>query len=147
MVAADVVNLNDRKAEPAVGSQLVTCANPGCFEQFTRSQNPGRPREFHDENCRQAAKAAARHIRALQAHHESEAQKMRDRLVGYSRDSTEDDEPNGPSAEQQRAAEDAVLRAHTVVRFMGNRDEVDAQELTDLVRAITPLIRPDLKPL
>ena len=54
MAERRVIDLPERE-NLGLGGQQATCANPRCDEQFIRTSARGRPKDFHDEECRRAA--------------------------------------------------------------------------------------------
>ena len=141
MASRDVVELGAKHDELGLGAQQHTCANPRCDEEFDRLLTPGRPKDFHNEECRRSAERDLRRIRAKLRHHERQAEQLRARAGSYLRTSVEDsDIPDGPTDAQRKAARDAVLKLTVMARFLPGHQGEFARELLDLYEAVRPVV-------
>jgi hypothetical protein len=127
------------------GEQMqVTCANPKCGRLFTRVAGRGRPADHCSPECRREAHTTRRVLRRRLAHHEGEVEKLRRMVSAIVRsepadgDDADDDELLDPEA--FRRAEDAVLEARTVARFLKPESGEYASEYLGLFRAVEPVI-------
>ena len=143
MAERSVIDLAERE-NLGLGGQQFTCANPRCDEQFVRTSSRGRPRDFHDEDCRRAAERDLRRIQAQLAHHERQAEQLRARAGAYLRtpgaDSDTDTSP-GPTPEQVRLAREAIAEVRGMARFLDGHQDEFARDLLNLFRAVEPLVR------
>lgn len=140
---SDVVDLSDKDPD-RLGPQQHTCANPRCDEQFTRALGRGRPKDFHDEDCRRRAERDFRRFNTQLAHHERQAAQLRARTRAYLRTSVDDasglTHATGPTETQLQAARDAVLEVGGMSRFLTSHEGEFAQDLLKLYRAVQPVI-------
>lgn len=141
MAGREVVELGAKHDELGLGAQQHTCANPRCDEEFVRLLAPGRPKDFHDEDCRRNAEKDLRRIRAKLKHHERQAEQLRARAGSYIRTTVDDaDVVDGPTDAQLQAARDAVLVVSGMVRFLPGHQGEFAKELLDLFNAVEPVV-------
>lgn len=141
MASREVVELGAKHDELGLAAQRHTCANPRCDEEFDRLLTPGRPKDFHNEECRRSAERDLRRIRAKLRHHERQAEQLRARAGSYLRTNVEDsDLPEGPTDAQRRAAREAVLKLTVMARFLPGHQGEFAQELLDLYEAVKPVV-------
>lgn len=145
MPRSEVVDLTERD-ELGEGRQHGTCANPRCDEQFFRTPGPGRRKDFHSEDCRRSAERDLRRTLAQLRHHEIQAEQLRARAQSYTRthvetlDVEESETDLGPTADQRRAARDAVLEVRGMARFLENHQGDFAADLLKLYRAVEPVV-------
>ncbi|MDR7254944.1 hypothetical protein J2X46_003946 [Nocardioides sp. BE266] len=144
MAEPRVIDLAERESL-GLGGQQATCANPRCDEQFIRTSTRGRPKDFHDEDCRRAAERDLRRIQAQLAHHERQAEQLRARAGAYLRTSGESDPAEassaGPTADEIRAAREAIAEVRGMARFLDGHQDEFARDLLKLWRAVEPLVR------
>lgn len=138
-----LVEMIESQDDVVLEGQQSTCANPRCDEQFFQRPGPGRPKDFHDEACRRESQRDLRRTIALLDHHERQVEQLRARAAAYTR--TNLDEGDGSSqsvtAEQRRAAVDALAEVRGMSRFLENHQGEFAQDLLKLYRAVEPLVR------
>lgn len=141
MAGREVVELGAKHDELGLGSQQHTCANPRCDEEFDRLLTPGRPKDFHNEECRRSAERDLRRIRAKLRHHERQAEQLRARAGSYLRTNVEDgDVPDGPTDAQRKAAREAVIRVSGIAWLLPRHEDEFAQELLRFFNAVEPVI-------
>lgn len=142
MAERDVVELPDARDDLGLGNQQFTCANPRCDVQFQRRSGPGRRKDFHDDDCRRSAERDLRRTLALLDHHERQADQLRARAAAYVRTNLDeaDHSPQKVSAEQRRAAAEAVAEVRGMSRFLENHQGEFAADLLKLYRAVEPLV-------
>lgn len=130
-----------------LGPQQHTCANPRCDEQFSRTLGPGRPKDFHSEDCRRAAERDLRRVKAQRAHHERQAEQLRARERAYVRTAVDDSSTDieGPTDEQLRRAREAVREMAGMSRFLVNHQGEFADDLLKFYRAVQPVLAPVVK--
>jgi hypothetical protein len=142
MASREVVELGAKHDELGLGAQQHTCANPRCDEEFDRLLTPGRPKDFHNEECRRSAERDLRRIRAKLRHHERQAEQLRARAGAYLRTTVEDtDVAEGPNDAQWKAARDAVIEVRGMARFLAGHQGEFAKDLLNLFNAVEPVIR------
>lgn len=136
-----VVELGDKQDEYGLGAQQHVCANPRCDVQFDRLLGPGRPKDFHDEDCRRSAEKDLRRILSQLAHYERQVATLKARAQSYVRTTVDDaDLPAGPTTGQREAARDAIVKVSGMSRFLPNHQGEFAQDLLDLYSAVAPLV-------
>ncbi|NYI47910.1 hypothetical protein BJ993_005056 [Nocardioides aromaticivorans] len=144
MAERRVIDLAEREGL-GLGGQQATCANPRCDEQFIRTSTRGRPKDFHDEDCRRAAERDLRRIQAQLAHHERQAEQLRARAGAYLRTSgetgTDPAGGAGPTAEEMRVAREAIAEVRGMSRFLDGHQDEFARDLLKLWQAVEPLVR------
>lgn len=144
MVERSVIDLAARESL-GLGGQQFTCANPRCDEQFIRTSTRGRPKDFHDEDCRRAAERDLRRIQAQLNHHERQAEQLRARAGAYLRTTAEADADvaagTGPTDEELRSAREAIAEVRGMSRFLEGHQDEFARDLINLFRAVEPLVR------
>ena len=144
MAEPRVIDLAERESL-GLGGQQATCANPRCDEQFIRTSTRGRPKDFHDEDCRRAAERDLRRIQAQLAHHERQAEQLRARAGAYLRTSGESEtDPTsgaGPTADEILAAREAIAEVRGMARFLDGHQDEFARDLLKLWQAVEPLVR------
>jgi hypothetical protein len=142
-MSEDVVDLALLGDDLDVGSQQYTCANPRCDEQFQRRPGPGRPKDFHDDECRRSAEKDLRRTLARLEHLERQVEQLRARAAAYVRTSVDDAAAAGGTITeaQKRAAQRAVDEVRGMSRFLERNDQDEyASELLKLYRAVEPLV-------
>lgn len=122
--------------------QFVRCANPRCDEQFMLTPGMGRPRRFHDDNCRRRAEQDRRQIQIEIRQHEQQIEQLRaqDGAYLYTQVSAEESPANGPTPAQLQAAREAVLEVKGMARFLAGHQGEFAGDLLRLYEAIAPLV-------
>ncbi|MEE3065445.1 MAG: hypothetical protein VYA67_16085 [Actinomycetota bacterium] len=142
-MSGDIVGLAQRRGDADNLVLQGTCANPRCDQEFDRELGPGRPRDFHSEECRRRAEADRRKLTSRLEHYERQAETMRSRLNGYLRTSGDGDsrsDRSGPSPEQLQQARDAIMKVKGMTRFLRGHQDEFAQDLLELFDAVEPLI-------
>lgn len=122
------------------------CANPRCDEIIQRHTGRGRPRDYHNDECRFATTEAKRRIWARLTHYTEQVAILSERYAAYEKAPT-DAEANAASnstqltAEQVRIAREAVSKVEGALRFLKKNDEEFAAELVELFEAVAPVVR------
>jgi hypothetical protein len=138
----DLVELRDLDANPALSAQQATCANPRCDEQFFRTPGPGRPRDFHSEDCRRSAERDLRKTLGQIEHLQHQAEQLRARASAYIRTSVGDDPGDlGPTPQELAAAREALAEVRGMSRFLEGHQDPLAEDLLKLYHAVAPLAR------
>ena len=140
-MSGDVVDFADNRADGDFQVLEATCANPRCDEQFRRIVRPGRPKDFHSEDCRRSAEREQRRLAGLLSHYERQADQMRARIGAYLRTSGEDTGDAGPSASEVAQAHEAIAEVRGMARFLPQHQGEFAPELLKLFEAVEPLVR------
>lgn len=142
-MSGDLVDIADRRDGADVQVLQATCANPRCDEQFLRTVGPGRPKDFHSEECRRNAERDHRRMAGLLEHYERQAEQLRARAGAYIR-TNRDDAPSdvgGPSLAELGRAREAVAEVRGMARFLQNHQGEFAEDLLKLFEAVEPLVR------
>lgn len=142
-MSGEIVGLAQRRGDADNVVLQGTCANPRCDQEFDRELGPGRPRDFHSEECRRRAEADRRKLTSRLEHYERQAETMRSRLRGYIRTSGDDDPQasrSGPTPAQLEQARDAIMKVKGMTRFLRGHQDEFATDLLDLFEAVEPLI-------
>jgi hypothetical protein len=140
-MSSDVVDFADRRDDGEIQALEATCANPRCDEQFRRAVGPGRPKDFHSEDCRRSAEREHRRLAGLLGHYERQAEQIRARIGAYLRTSGEEALGVCPSASELTRAREAIAEVRGMARFLPQHQGEFAPELLELFEAVEPLLR------
>jgi hypothetical protein len=142
-VRREVVELPDRNDDLGLEAQQTVCANPRCDEQFYRTLGPGRPRDFHSEECRRTAERDLRKTQVQLDHHVRQVEQLRARASAYLRTGIDGEtEAGAPSSdEQMKVAREAVAVVSGMARFLEKNQGEFAADLLKLYNAVSPIIR------
>lgn len=140
----EVVAIGSSTDELGVGNQQGVCANPRCDEQFVRIPGPGRPKDFHNEECRRSAERDLRRTLARLEHHERQAEQLRARAAAYLRTSVEPDDGSAahPTVAESRVAREVMLEFRGAMPFLKRHDAEFAADVVRLYEAVAPVILP-----
>lgn len=146
MSKATVTRLNEASDRDV---QTAECANPRCDEVIQRRGGRGRPRDYHDDECRRATAEVKRRLESRLEHYKEQVAILSERYAPYEK-APGMGESSGPAdatkltAEQIRIAREAVSKVDGAAPFLRKHDGEFAAQLIELFDAVAPVVRSHL---
>ncbi|NYG59348.1 hypothetical protein BJ980_002271 [Nocardioides daedukensis] len=125
------------------------CANPRCDEVIHRTGGRGRPRDYHDEDCRRATADVKRRLESRLEHYKEQVAILSERYAAYEKapgmgETSEQVDAGALTPDQIRAAREAVSKVEGAAPFLRKHDGDFAAQLIELFDAVAPVVRSHL---
>jgi hypothetical protein len=127
-------------ASPNPDEQFVDeCARPGCRGEFRRAVTAGRPQEYCNEFCRRQAEKELRRLKAKLSRYEALAAQTHTDIAAHGR-AHERDDAQVAMGDEQRTAQDAVIKAEGILEVGTDEDAPYFRQLRSLFDAVAPFV-------